>query len=54
MVGVKSVIKEHFNLSNGAKVREKNKLKVHQTAELTASPTSMAFYGINSTAIQKR
>ena len=47
MVGVKSVIKEHSNLSNGAKVIEKTKLKAHETAELTASPTSMAFFGIN-------
>jgi hypothetical protein len=36
-------------LNNEAKVREKTKLKAHQTAELTANPTSMAFCGINST-----
>jgi hypothetical protein len=40
-------------LNNEAKVREKTKLKAHQTAELTASPTSTAFCGINSTATQK-
>ena len=49
MVGVESVIKEHFNLSNEAKDREKTKLKVHQMVELTVSPISIAFFGINST-----
>ena len=34
LVRVKSVIKEHSNLSNEAKDREKTKLKVHQTAEM--------------------